>query len=130
KLKTPYGNTTFTKEAQSGNTRTLETIYPDGDRDRVEYNQSFGLGIHTSDPAQNVPLGMSTHNDFLEFRNTYYWSKKAYAAAHPDYTKAKICHWLHSLDAFPTTAGILESVKEPLEGRVWYDYAGQTGSSF
>src|SRR6185312_4579503 len=27
----------------------------------------------------------------------------------------------------PTSAGILESVKEPLEGRVWYDYAGQTG---
>lgn len=130
KLKTPYGDTTFTKEAEPGNTRSLETIYPDGDRDRVEYHQSFGLGILTSDPAQNVPHGMLTHNDFLEFRNTYYWSKKAYAAAYPDYTKAKIYHWLHSLDAFPTTAGILESVKEPLEGRVWCDYVGQTGFSF
>jgi RHS repeat-associated protein len=129
-LKTPYGDTTFTKEALSGNTRSLETIYPDGDRDRIEYNQSFGLGIPTSEPAQNVPRGMLAWDDFLEFRNTYYWSKQAYAAAYPDYTKAKIYHWLHSLDAFPTTAGILESVKEPLEGRVWYDYAGQTGSSF
>lgn len=129
KLTTLYGDTTFTK-TENGNTRSLEIIYPDGDRDRVEYNQSFNLGIHTSDPAQNVPLGMLAWNDFLEFRNTYYWSKKAYAASHPDYTKAKIYHWLHSLDKFPTTAGILESVKEPLEGRVWYDYAGQKGASF
>jgi RHS repeat-associated protein len=129
-LTTPYGVTTFARETDPGNTRSLETIYPDGNRDRVEYNQSEGLGIQTSDPAEKVPVGMSTHNEFLQFRNTYYWSKIAYAAAYPDYTKAKIYHWLHAADAFPTTAGILESLKEPLEGRVWYDYAGQSGSSF
>ena len=58
------------------------------------------LAFPTSDPAQSVPVGMVTDNEFLAFRNTYYWSKKAYAAAYPDYTKAKIYHWLHSLDAF------------------------------
>src|SRR5277367_5486667 len=48
--------------------------------------------------------------------NTFYWSKKAYATAYPDYHKAKLYHWLHGKAHTPdlsTTAGILESVKEP-----------------
>src|SRR5262249_21185778 len=57
-------------------------------------------------------------------RNTYFWSKNAYATAYPDYTKARIYHWLHTAD-FVSTSDILESSKEPLENRVWYDYAGQ-----
>jgi hypothetical protein len=88
-LKTPYGDTTFIK-TEPGNTRSLETIYPDGDRDRVEYNQSTGLGVDDSDPAQSVPRGILAWNEFLVFRNIYYWSKKAYVAAYPDYTKANI----------------------------------------
>jgi len=27
------------------------------------------------------------------------------------------------------TSGILESIKEPLEGRLWYDYVGQSSGS-
>jgi RHS repeat-associated protein len=126
-LTTPYGVTSFSK-TEDGTTRTLETTYPDGDRDRVEYNQSTNLGVQASDPAHTVPEGMLARNEFLVFRNTYYWSKQAYAFAHPDYTRAKIYHWLHGrahVADFNTTAGILESVKEPLEGRVWFDYVGQ-----
>ena len=131
KLTTPYGDTTFTK-IENGNTRVLETIYPDGDRDRVEYNQSTTLGVDGSVPASNIPGGMATRNELLYYRNTYYWSKKAYAVAYPDYTKAKIYHWLHGLAHTAnddTTSGILESVKEPFEGRVWYDYAGQSSGA-
>lgn len=129
-LTTPYGDTHFTKvdPSPSSTTRSLETIYPDGDRDRVEFNQSTALGVPESDPEQSVPDGMVTTNLFIHFRNTYYWSKKAYAAAYPDYTKAKLYHWLHGRAHIPdldVAAGILESVKEPLEGRVWFDYAGQ-----
>ena len=130
-LTTPYGETRFFKsETKVGDTiiiRSLETLYPDGERDRVEFNQSTTLGVQRSDPAQSVPVGMATSNDFLFGRNTYYWSKIAYAAAYPDYTKAKIYHWLHGEAHVPNmskSSGILESVKEPLEGRVWYDYAG------
>jgi RHS repeat-associated protein len=125
-LITPYGTTTFLR-GESGTTRWLETIYPDGDRDRVEYNQSTSLGISASVPAASLPIGMATHNDYLYYRNTYFWSKIAYASTYPDYTQAKIYHWLHTADG-ASTAGILESVKEPLEGRVWYDYAGQSDS--
>lgn len=134
----PSRVTTFAK-TEPGNTRSLETTYPNGDKDRVEYNQSTTLpGIHALDPVQSVPGGVTTgnHFGFLFYRNTYYWSKVAYAAAYPDptaaspdYTKAKVFHWLHGLAHAPnmnTTAGVLESVKEPLEGRVWYDYAGQS----
>jgi YD repeat-containing protein len=125
KLKTPYGDTTFTK-TEPGNTRSLETLYPDGNKDRVEYNQSPGLigGANGSDPPQSVPGGMATRNEFLSFRNTFYWDKQAFAHAAGDHTKAKIYHWLHSPD-LQSTEGILESTKEPLEGRVWYDYDGQ-----
>jgi RHS repeat-associated protein len=125
-LTTPYGTTRFTKE-ESGTMRSLETIYPDGNRDRVEFNQSGALGIPDSDPAQSVPTGMATRNKFLFYRNTYYWSKIACAGAYKDYTKAKIYHWLHMPDVH-SAAGVLESIKEPLEGRVWYDYAGQSTS--
>jgi RHS repeat-associated protein len=133
-LTTPYGVTSFTKEnvPDEGKFRSLETLYPDGNRDRVEFNQDTTLGVARFDPAESVPVGMTTSNDFLFGRNTYYWSKIAYAAAYPDYTKAKIYHWLHGLAHTPDldkSSGILESVKEPLEGRVWYDYIGSVGAS-
>jgi len=125
-LTTPYGVTSFTK-SESGTTRSLETVYPDGNKDRVEFIQSTTLGIPGSDPLHSVPAGMETKNEFLFFRNTFYWDRNAYAHAYGDYTKARLYHWLHSAD-LTSTAGIIESTKEPLEGRVWYDYAGQSSS--
>jgi RHS repeat-associated protein len=128
-LITPYGVTSFTM-GESGRTRWLETVYPDGERDRVEYNQTvniFPAAFFGAELPQNVPNGMPVFNDALRFRNTYYWSKIACAQAYGDYTKAKVYHWLHTPD-MASTAGILESVKEPLENRVWYAYAGQPNS--
>jgi RHS repeat-associated protein len=122
-LKTPYGITTFTK-GESGTTRSLEILYPDGERERVEFNQS-APGISGSDPPQSVPDGMATRNQFLSFRNTFHWDRQACAHAYGDYTKARLYHWLHSAD-LQSPVGILESVKLPLEGRVWYEYAGQS----
>ena len=122
-LTTPYGVTQFTN-AETGTTRSMEILYPDGNRERVEFNQSTTLGIAVSDPPQTVPSGMTTINNFLYFRNTYYWDKQGCAYAYGDYTKARIYHWLHSAD-LQSPVGILESTKAPLEGRVWYDYTGQ-----
>jgi RHS repeat-associated protein len=136
-LKTPYGVTSFTK-SEAPDRRSLETVYPDGNKDRVEFRNQDLVGNPTGipaahhagvdaidfDPASSVPTGMATSNEFLQYRNTYYWSRIAYAEAPGDYTKAKIYHWLHTTD-LAHAEGILESVKEPLEGRVWYDYAGQ-----
>jgi len=124
-LTTPYGVTSFTK-TENGTTRALETLYPDGERDRVEFNQS--TGIPDSDPPQSLPAGVTYRNQFLSFRNTFYWDKQAFAFGHGDYTKARLYHWLHTAD-HTLAAGILESTKEPLEGRVWYDYSGQTNDT-
>jgi RHS repeat-associated protein len=138
KLTTPYGVTTFaqaeTLDRDNGLFRMLETTYPDGDRDRVEFKQSsLSSGpIPESDPWHTVPEGVTITNLFLETRNTVYWDKKAYANAYPDYTKAKVYHWLHGIahvTDLSRAAGILESVKEPLEGRIWFDYAGQGNNS-
>ena len=125
-LTTPYGVTQFTN-AESGTTRSMEILYPDGNRERAEFNQSTTLGIAGSDPPQTVPSGMATTNEYLYYRNTYYWDKQGCAYAYGDYTQARIYHWLHSAD-LESPEGILESTKAPLEGRVWYDYAGQTTS--
>jgi RHS repeat-associated protein len=127
-LTTPYGITSFTR-GSSGTTRWLETLYPDGSKERVEFNQSSTLGVPFSDPAASVPAGMATFNQWLYARNTFYWSRTACAQAYGDYSKAKVYHWLHNLD-LSTTSGILESTKEPLEGRVWYDYAGQSSQLY
>jgi RHS repeat-associated protein len=128
-LVTPYGTNTFIAAqggGPHGTTRSLETHYPDGSRDRVEYNQSENLGISSNDPPAIVPVGMETFNRFLFGRNTYYWSRTACASAYGDYTKAKIYHWLHA-ENVDVASGILESTKEALENRVWYNYAGQGG---
>src|ERR1043166_6983759 len=126
-MTTPYGTTTF--HVVSGLTnnptfRSLETVYPDGSRDRVEFNQSTNTGVADFDPVALLPAGMAVVNGFSNFRNTFYWSRTACATSYGDYTKAKIYHWLHSETA-GFTAGILESTKDPLENRVWYNYAGQ-----
>jgi RHS repeat-associated protein len=134
-LTTPYGVTNFTKElkaeAHNGPWRSLEILYPNGERERVEFNQNPSpnpkLGIPSSDPPQSIPRGMAVRNEFLAFRNTYHWDRQGCAYAYGDYSKARIYHWLHSTD-LRSPVGILESTKKPLEGRVWYDYLGQ-GSS-
>lgn len=135
-MSTPYGITSFSKGqggGPGGTTRFVETLYPDGSRDRVEYNQNTN-GIAFSDPSAEVPQGMNVFNRYLHGRNTFYWSRNAYAQGGGDYSQAKIYHWLHAPN-IATTAGILESIKEPLERRVWFAYTGQsdpyltTGSS-
>ncbi len=122
-LITPYGTNSFIR-AENGTTRSLETVYADGSRDRVEFNQGTALGVPFSDPANTVPQGMNTGNNYLWFRNTYYWSRSACATSYGDYSKAKLYHWLHTSDV-TMCSGALESTKEALEGRVWRDYAGQ-----
>jgi len=124
-LITPYGTNTFIT-AQAGTTRSLETVYADGSRDRVEFNQS---AIPSQpDPPSSVPAGMAVDNGLsLGFRNTFYWSRTACASSYGDYRKAKVYHWVHK--DLNTTTGIIESTKEALEGRVWYNYPGQDNAA-
>jgi RHS repeat-associated protein len=128
-LTTPYGTTSFSTTLNNGVldnglTRVMEITYPDGSMERVEANQTINLP--TSDPVANVPLGMLTDNDYLQFRNTFYWDRTACALAYRDYSKARIYHFSHTDTLGGAVSGCLESMKQPLEGRVWFDYPGQT----
>jgi len=120
-LTTPYGTTTFTYGEPDGTTRWLEATDPLGGTERVEYRHA-APGIGSSESA--VPQGMTVSNTYLQYRNSFYWDKRALSLYRGDYTKAVLYHFLH-LDA-NTTSGILESTKRPLENRVWYQYAGQS----
>ena len=126
-LATPYGTTTF-ETGQINATainRWLETTDPLGGKERVEFlntNDAFPL---IGNPS---PTGMNVANIFMYARNSYFWDKRAMASM-PfglEYEKASIYHWLHSLPNTNEASGILESEKKPLEGRIWYNYPGQT----
>jgi RHS repeat-associated protein len=125
-LTTPYGTTTF-YSTNNGNIRSMDIAYPDGSRERVEYNQTVTT-VPATDPLASVPTGMLTDNTgLLDFRDTYYWDRTACAMAYGDYTKARLYHFLHTENG-ALTSGAVESYKPPLEGRVWFDYAGQSTS--
>lgn len=126
-LTTGYGTTQFAFGEQGPN-RWLEVTDPMGHKERTEYRQG-APGIPFSESEENVPQGIPTFNAYINYRNTFYFSKKAYAESFTgigfDYTKAKIYHWLHSSD-INVCSGILESTKEAFENRIWLSYPNQT----
>jgi RHS repeat-associated protein len=124
-LTTPYGTTRFAR-GESGRTRWLETTLPNGEKERVEYTESQDPGIPFREPASLVPKGMLTANQWLGWRDTFYWDRRAYPSrsSPTPYASARLYHWLHSPD-YQMAIGILESEKMPLENRVWYNYPGQ-----
>jgi RHS repeat-associated protein len=129
-LTTPYGTTTF-ETGQINATainRWLETTDPLGGKERVEF-------LNTNDAfpfTENAyPTGMGVFNVYMNARNSYFWDKRAMASPMPfGYEKASVYHWLHSFPNTNEASGILESEKKPLEGRIWYNYAGQTHPAF
>ena len=133
-LTTPYGSTTFTfgdsKATPSlGSTRFLKTTDALGRMSYVEFDQ----GIDPSDSSNGVPKGplpanMAACANYLNWRNTFVFNANQYALALNNgvlnYSLAKVVHWLHTSDG-GSTSRIKESEKQPLENRVWYNYAGQ-----
>lgn len=127
-LTTPYGNHSFTGgfDYDSGD-RWLELTDPEGFTERVEYKDgASGIG----DTEADTPSGMTVENGEYDKRNTFHWDKEAYPSygtgGGKDYTKATIYHW--TLNKLGVPAGILASIKKPLEGRVYYSYPGQPAS--
>lgn len=123
-MTTPYGTTTFAM-GESGVFRWIEATDPTGAKEHAEFNANNDRNnIANSDPVS--PTGLTfISNISLKYRNTFYWSKKAMMEAGVDYTKARIWHWFST--SYEATSSVLESEKEPLESRVWYQYPGQTG---
>ena len=130
-LITPYGTTAFQQGSHRGVNRAnwVDITHPNGEKERVEYSEE--LNLPWSEPLGIVPKGVPVRNYVLWARNTCHWDRKAYAEgyARSDYTKARIYHWLHGQD-YSTASGILESYKNPLEHRVWFNYDGQVNATF
>jgi len=131
-LTTPYGTTTFaygdaSTDPNLGVTRWLTATDPNGRTSRVE-STPLAQGIPLSESV--VPAGMSVNNIYLYYRNTFVWTPEQLAGG-VDYTKATVYHFQHvttehvetGLGQFYSgTSRIVESMKRPLERRVWYNY--------
>jgi len=138
-LTTPYGSTAFTygdstTNSNLGDTRFLKVVDPLGRTTYAEYDQGVDAGDSSGGVMINpslIPTGMSTTDDYLNYRNTFYFDPNQYALATQgsslNYADATVYHWLHTSD-FTDASRVLESVKKPLENRVWYNYADQPSS--
>jgi RHS repeat-associated protein len=146
-MTTPYGTSTFcdtpdTSDPVGTDTRSLTMTDPMGFTDYMYFYQNSSI-VPATDPAAIVPTGMMTDgNALLEWRNTFYWDKHAFAlgatinssgvpTSH-DYSKALILHWIHEGSINPPGAfwagRVLESIKKPLERRVWYNFPFPTSN--
>ncbi len=142
-LVTPYGTTSFTYADQgddyTGPWRIVTITDPLGQTERAEFREAdeyFGIsvpGISDSDPAYTLPMGMNIADYGLSHRNTFVWDKHQLALAtnqdgSVDYTKATILHFLISTANDTETSRTLESIKPPLENRIWFNYPNQQAS--
>ncbi len=128
-LTTPYGTTTFTSEyrAQSflaGGWRVFTATDPAGRTYRAE-SRSAVPGVPVSETApEGIP---SLYNANLQHRNAYSWTP-AQLAGGVDYAKATVRHFMHRSSGVEASR-LLESVKKPLENRVWYFYKDQVSAT-
>lgn len=136
-MTTPYGTTTFDMgdvPGQVGNSswRWLQVTDPAGQRERIEFlHAAAGISDTTTEP---VPPGVL--NQYLHYRNTFYWDRKAMTSFDPlapeRYQQASIVfHWLHDgTGPSALAASVLESYQALGERRVWFRYPGQASSTY
>jgi RHS repeat-associated protein len=136
-LTTPYGTSTFSdavnpNDAPETITRSLTLTDPMGFTDYLYFYQNPSI-TPASDPAATIPTGIVADNGLLEYRNTYYWDKHAFALGatmsggvvqSEDFTKASLTHWLHQVGILDVSRTV-GSTKKALERRVWYTYQNQ-----
>ena len=138
-LTTPYGTSQFTyAETPDGSylDRSLLLTDPNGSRQYLIYSDNWPFP--SSEPLPAAPGLAVGGNGFLNFRNTYCFDKNAMSQFAPgalpaptDWPKATVFHWLHDNDYSGAVlcSGIMESLKLPLESRIWYAYPGQIGAA-
>jgi RHS repeat-associated protein len=129
-LTTPYGKTSFRHEPGGQSYyRLVESTDPLGGVQRLEYHYQH-TGLSATAPAGEVPTGFSTENNYLDRYVTLFWNKRAMALNPGAVSSAKITRWLNAPDMYwggPTA--IPQSIKRPLEYRIWFRYPGQVAGS-
>jgi len=128
-LTTPYGTYSFansdTPATGTQSDRWLMATDPMGASEKIEWDNNASLfqDVNAGGHASVAPSGFE--NDFLNYRTTFYWNKKAMAMAPNDRNQAFLYHWLHAPADTGAMSYILESTKQPLENRVWMLYPNQ-----
>lgn len=132
-MTTPYGTTTFQHEdlppyPAANPRRYAQHTDPEGNKERVEF-RAMAPGSHGSEALDQVPAlpgseSAFINNQYLDYRVSYYWNKRAMQEGAGDYAKAHQYHWIHDTD-MTGMVPVLESEKAPLENRIWYHYEGQ-----
>jgi RHS repeat-associated protein len=125
-MTTPYGVTHFEYgNGLDGNSRYLQITDPLGFAEREEYVQG-APGVPFSDPPNTVPQGIiAPFNAYLNDRDSFYWDKHAFQIASGNYSYARTKHFSHLLTNTNITSSQVESIKFPLENRIWLNYPGQ-----
>jgi RHS repeat-associated protein len=135
-MTTPYGTTNFayTAPGSAAPPRFVDVTDPLGFHEREAWLEpSYNS---PSDPPATVPVGMpiTQTNNYFQYRNSFHWDKNAYVVAGCtptggcDYTKARDRQFYHMTNLTYKGTG-MNSVKYPLENRIWYAYPGQTVSN-
>jgi YD repeat-containing protein len=78
-------------------------------------------------PASDAAVPSGCWNNYFCYRNTFYWDKRAMAAG-GDWTLARIYHYMHGPSGYTST--LKESIKPPLENRIFYGYGTSDGSYY
>lgn len=128
-LTTPYGTSSFSYGQASptdpATQRWLTLTDALGNSRRLEFRHS-APGIATTVPAGEVPTGMNTLTNANHYRNGFLWDEHVSATVGTgNYTQATIYHWNHDARYSSFTSTSLESLKRPLENRVWFNYPPQ-----
>jgi RHS repeat-associated protein len=128
-LTTPYGRTSFRHESNAANIvnqRFIEATDPLGGTEHVEF-QWETPSLAATAPASDVPTGFTAWNINLDHYNTFYWSKRAWMLGAGDLSKAVVTHWMVGPEwpGWQKYSYVPHSIKQPLEGRVWYSYPDQ-----
>jgi RHS repeat-associated protein len=145
RLTTPYGITRFKFEELPGLDtepgRRIKATDPYGYVECAEANDLTSVPQFDADmktlqqgdtsatvtvPVAGQNVTFMPKNEYLHYRNTWYWDKNAWYHAPGDYTQATNYNWLATGNRI---VGILASTKKAHEGRVWYNYKGQTSPS-
>jgi hypothetical protein len=116
--------------------RQIEVIYPQ-EREVFKYVR----GKNQGDTIQAVPLPNFPKDEpipttiiqgidpqYLHLRNVFHWDRKILvdfpnADEEEKYNLAKIYHFLH--ETADTCSSVLESIKYPLQNRIWFNYPEQ-----
>ena len=130
-MTTPYGTTHFAY-GTNNNARFLQITDPLGNNEREEWLQP--APIAATEPA--VPRGVDATNEYLQYRDSFHWDGHAYVVAgctpagKCNYADARITHFHHDSTDINFEATSVESIKYPLENRIWFAYSGQRSSIF